>query len=799
MACLYMRNKNVKLLVLMGLLLLGVVLFGTSAMAEDPISRTIEITPKVLTGTGTVRVSINITNLSDDGGAVSVTLFDPNGEVCGNFGSGGTANLSPGASASFSGNWTVSQTQLDAGKITYTARYSVVNEEGMRVQVTRPIAATFSYNTATAQLHIDRFVEPSATVMQGQTVKIRYTIKNTGTIDIKNITIKDPDITSEPAVRALLPVGETAELSYSFVAGSTSKTTHAEISYEYEVNGKTEKPAAKQADPPVTIDVTIANLVIQLTGKQMVASGEKIDLTYVITNKSDLSYEQLKITDKVLGDIDSNLSLGPGKSHQGTKSITVNASETYQLTLTGVDSAGNDVIYQSNQLTVQTTETEIDSSVIGVVPVVMDILIEADRDVIYEQPSPIVFRVKVTNNGANAAENVTIAAVGKTIKIIDRIEPLETVDFLIELSASMAGQFQFTATAKDSSGKDTSVESNIFQITYHEIKEPVTPPPPPPEETEEPFIAAPVDEPTQPPFSVPEQERSGIGSILLYVLGGLLGIIVLSVGVLFFLDQRRNRAGTATASGGSKGQVKVIDSIQRVPHRDYARAPKRGDATKPSASSRGKSARPDPVPVSTVEPDRFGDGDLPPMPVELESEEEPVVRQIDTSGVTKSGESMFKRPKKKPAVLFDVEKENAPANAEKPEPVKSYSKPRNVFDEPSASLEDTNVYDSNYLDRMRSTSPTRASKAQSTVPPVLEDVGTSGGKMTDEQAALMSGSTGQYRLSSKSGSVRGGVRTTSSHPADPDEFARKQKAQRAKPKSLADFYDDDEPETPRKP
>lgn len=796
-----MRKKIVKLFVMAGLLLSVLFLLSVSAMAEDPISRSIEITPKALTGTGSVRVSINIINMGDDGGTISITLMDPDGNVCTGFGSGGTANLVPGASASYSGNWTVTQKQLEDGKVTYTARYSLTDENGVRVQVTRPIAASITHNQAKALLNIERFVEPGAKVVQGQTVKIRYVIKNVGTIDVQNITIKDPDITSEPAVRATLAVDDTAELSYSFVAGSTSKTTHAEISYQYTIGDKTETSKTTKADPPITIDVTIPDLIIQLTGTQIVNAGQKVNLTYVITNKSELSYEQIKIEDKLLGDIDSNLSIGAGKSHTGTKEITVNNTGTYQFTLTGVDSAGNNVIYQSNELTIQTTDTEVDPMTIGVVPVVLDIAIEADRDVIYQTPSEVVFRVKITNNGADAAENVIIGAatnisgVSKKIKEIDRIEPNETQDFLIRLNAEMGGQYMFTATAKDNTGKDTISNSNVFTVAFHATAPPVTPTPVPTEQPTEAPLPETVGE-TPPPFSAPEETKPGFGSILLYVLAGLLGVIIVAVGVLFFMDHRRGGGGGSGGSpsgGGGRGQIKVIDTIQRTPHRDYSRPPKRGSNTTAAPARQTPSRTAEPGPKSTAAP----------------AEELPVF--TDAYDVPVEAIPVRQEPVSAPVVVPAVEEEKPEIAEPKVEADTSsiYQRPRSnaVVEMPQRAAEeaseddsasgDTSVYSRDYLSRIRQGSalqPVESPVEESAEPKQTPEKT----QMSDEDAALLSGSTGQYRLTRNKANtpVRSRERASAPKAMDPEEFARKQRAAKSRGADLSSLYDDDEEEKP---
>lgn len=867
----HMRRLIPKLLVLTGIFVCLLAVVSVTAQAEDALSHSIEISPKALTGPGTINVAINIVNTSD-GSPVSVTLLDPGGNVCSSFGSGGTATLQAGGSASYTGNWTVTEAQLKDGRVTYSARYSVANTEGQTVQANKPISASITYNTAKAQLNIERNVEPGQTVVQGQTVKIRYVIRNTGTLDVTDITIKDPDIISEPAVRASLAVGETAELSYSYVAGSASKTTHAEISYKYELDGKTQTSKTIKADPAVTIEVTVPDLVVQLNAQQIVNAGDKVDLKYVITNSSELSYEQVKITDAVLGDIDQGLSLGAGKSIEGEKSITITETGTYQFTVTAVDSTEQSVTYQSNQLTIQTTDAVDPSLLSG--PATLEIVVEGDRDVIYEEPSPIVFRIKVTNMGSDTAENVTITAAtrntdnepvaGKTIKTIDSIASGETVEFTKEMEASMRGQFQFTAAQSGASSEQTAI-SNAFPVEYHYIA-PIVTPEPEPDPTEAPYVDPNATPESDVPFQPPEEEGGGLGSILLYVLAGLFGVIIVAVGVLFFLDSRRG------GRGKGKGQIKVIDSIERTPHRDYTKAPKKGNDGRVKRDVVVESA-PDDDPVSVasayVPP---GDRD----DYDIEDYGEPFDELPETTDQQKSGPSMdddaydvssiYRRPEmpsggrsaRDADDLMPVDDiPDLPEPSREPATAERTTRERGTSETPelsaaerqrnwSAGFAEDRTSERVANERVTTERATEAERPLRERParermipkrsgtgasqPVLDDDidgepdvpisrGSSRQSLADEEAALLSGSTGQYRLSRKAASVwdreepRKGSRSQSSdderpstrdrrrpQPAaeDPEDYARRQRAARSRKAGLNDYNDDDDPGTRRR-
>jgi len=783
-----MRKVFATLLMLAALAAVVLPLPFSGARADDAIQASIEVRPNTLTGTGTVDVSINIANISDDPSPLSITLYDPAGNVCAGFGSGGTAHLTPGQSMPYTGKWTVTAEQLEKGRISYNARYQSTTATGERVATSKPFFATIKHNAARASLNIDRST-PSGSVTENQTVTIKYTITNTGTIDILDIAIKDPGINNDVLTWPHLPVGEKIELSTSYVAGTSSKTTNATISYKYVVGDKTE--SKEVTSEPKVINVTVPDLVVDLKASTLIVNaGQKVDLTCVITNRSDLDYEQLKVTDKTLNDVEPGVfSLNATKkSHTIVKSITVMQSSTYQFTVSGFDNTGQAVQVSSNEVTVQTTEDAlgIDALSSDVIPVVLDIVIEADRDIIYAEPSEIIFRVKVTNNGLLTAESVIVSAGRdrKTIHTIEKIEPGETVEFLKRLAASMGGQYQFEASAKNNQGETERSASNIFPVVFQPTRPPVTPPPatlPPPPQTQ--------PDPTEEPAAQPDDSGIATGKLLLYILAGLLVVIVLAVVLLFVLDSRRGKPkppsdrGRGGSGGGKGGQNVVIDSIQRSTHRDYARAPKRG---KPSKSAKKPHEQPT-VPAYAPDDEEMFYRDA--------EDKKPVSTHnygMEDDGMGFDDDAAYRRPTEPEIKSMHVPPITGDSGAE--EDILKKNTSQGDFEalsgEKLISMEKTEIYGNDYLARIRQGG---AEKSEG------EDGDEGKPALSEEDAALLSGSTGQYRLSRRVGSVsavgRSGEpaeKTAASRKVeDPEEYTRKQRAARGA-QSIANFYDDDD-------
>lgn len=723
-----MTKRVLKLLVPVVLLLGLTLLAGVALASEAPIDVQMEITPTTLNAPGTVNVGISIINSSEGAMPVSVTLYDPNSAVVSGFGSGGTTSIEQGKFATWSGSWTVTQAQLDAGRVTYVVAYRMNDENGNQVSVRKPVSARITYQDAKPALTISRSCPSSA--LEGQTVDITCTITNTGTIAAENVTVVDANITKESPSHPLLNPGETVELKYSFVMGNKPMTTEAVVSYAYtigdRINNRKSTLAAKQ------ISVATVGMIVELdAATRIVNAGDKFDLVCKLINKGDLTYNQLRVTDPTLGDLDSGLTLRANETHEFTVSRTMLQSGTYRFTVSGVDETGAAVSFTSNDVTIQipaggaSTDVTTDS----VIPVILDIVIEADRSIIYAEPSEIIFHIKITNNGTTAVENAVLSAMRRggartTVKTIDSIAPGETYDLVKQFRASVGGQFQFGVVAKDNTGEDNEFLSNIYQVTFQATKPPVTPPPPP---------SAPPADPTAPteqivtPFDDGEEETGlSTGSLLLYILAGLLAIILIAFLLLFFLDRRRNRPASRA------GAAPAIDHMQRSSPRDYARAPKRGN-------NRQRSAVPERM-------NAYGE---------------------DDDSLIEEPPENLPPPPSRPMRIHDVEP--APAADRAPEPSPA------IFGEEETKkpdLAETQVYNSDYLGKFRKSESANAEKSK-------------------EDASMLSGSTGQYKLTGRSASIRRRA-TTPVQAEEPESFSRRQRAERAQKKPENDFFSDDD-------
>jgi len=254
---------------------------------------------------------------------------------------------------------------------------------------------------------------------------------------------------------------------------------------------------------------------------------------------------------------------------------------------------------------------------------------------------------------------------------------------------------------------------------------------------------------------------------------------------------------------GGGGHHVVIDSIQRSPHRDYSRAPKRTPTNKQKkAPERAKS----PEMPEHEEPDAVLNLDAPiqvdetpdnglayTAPSFIPEAVQDAAEQIDRSAYRRPDSPSLAVSTKDARPDLDFEDDDpedilpapaAEAYSPEPEPAEF------DFDIPAKSRD--------YLSRIR------RGAADEDEPSPLDDEPPAAplrpreptmGTMSDEDAALLSGSAGQYRLSRNTASVI--QKQSSRHRAeDPEDFVRKQRASRTAERSGQSYYDDED-EAPR--
>ena len=555
-----MKRRLIVCLVMILALVAGLASTAAAEAEVDSLKVSIELSSSKLAEPKEITVSIQVTNTGDADMPGPVTLYDPSGKMVEEFGS---PTLTAGASKSWSGKWNVTQSQLDSGKLTFKLKYSLYNAAGELVNKTYNFSHPLTYTGAVTSVEINRTITPT-TARKGQTVSVTYDIINTGNVDITDVSIKeDKSISSKSGTIASVPAGEKGSYSFSVTMGTKDLTSQATITYKAGGKTQTEKKDA------ATIKYGEVKLTAALSAsKKGGVPGDTVKLTLTLKNTGNADYQNVTVTDAVLGELFTGQTVPAGKTVTLEKDITITDSADYQFTVTGQDASGENVETATDRVSVKAVDPAKQ--------VVLQVEASADRETVYTLPGTVKFRVTVTNVSAVDVSDVAVYASGVQLYSFPSILAGESRDFTRDVSVSMAGQYRFDAKVKNQLNETETFESNIIHIAFAQ---------PTPEPTDAPIVTPPMptyeDIPTDdglPAYVDTVQRALGIAYRVLLVLAAIC-LLLLAIGVV-----RRMQA----IHESNKAQ----DHLERGSYRDYTQPAPKGREEKKSSRKDEPVARP---------------------------------------------------------------------------------------------------------------------------------------------------------------------------------------------------------------
>ena len=537
-----MSRKRLLLALTLGLVL--VIICAASALAaDDALKFNMELSATKFTEPKTITVSITVTNAGEGDMPGPVTLYYPSGKQIDEFGS---PTLSVGASRNWSGEWTVTEDELKAGKISFQVHYPIYNDNGELVEKKIKISKRIQYSGAEPKLTVERSITPG-TAQKGQEISVAYEITNTGDTDVTAVTIKENSaISSKSGVIDSLPAGETAKYVFTAKMGSKDMTSAATITYK--AGGKSYSTKVEEA----TVKYGEVKLSATLTAdKKGGAPGDTVKLTLKLKNSGSTDFTNVTVTDDALGTVFSGETVPAGKTVELTKDLTITETQDLQFIVHGDDGTGTETETATGRVKVTATDPGKQ--------IVLRVEASADREQVYIIPGGVVrFTITVYNDSAVDVKNISVKAVETTVYTIDELPAGGSRTFTRDMEISMAGSFQFRAVTKDQLDQQVSFPSNIIPIAY---AAPTAVP------TEAPLVTppAPQSEPMPTVTAAPAWigQVDSLANILKFVFAGIAGVL----GILLLIGAIR-RAGSKSQSR------KAMDHLDGANYRDYSAAPR---------------------------------------------------------------------------------------------------------------------------------------------------------------------------------------------------------------------------------
>ena len=542
-----------------------VLLCVSAALADDPMKVSMELSTNKFTEPKTIKVSITVTNVGDGDMPSPVTLYYPSGKKVEEFGS---PTLSVGASKNWSGDWTVTQEELEAGKITFKIKYSVyaddTDEEGepRLVGKTKNFSKKILYSGADPEITVNRTITPT-TAQKGQEVSVTYDIANIGTVDVTGVAIKEnSSISTKSGTIDSILAGGTRSYTFTAVMGSKDLTSSAIVSYK--AGGKTFTTKVDSA----TIKYGKVDLSASLSAdKKGGAPGDTVKLTLKLSNSGNIDFTNVTVTDPTLGEVFSGVTVKAGESTTLEKDLTITESQSLQFTVKAEDAEGIGVETATGRVEI----TAMDPTQ----QIILNLEASADREVVYKLPGTVRFSFVLRNDSTVEVKNITVRAVDTTLYTVESIPAGESITFIRDTDVSMAGTYQFTASCKDQLGQTLTFTSNAVSIGYAQ---------PTPVPTEAPLVTPPAPAMEPLPTDKPEPEwldqASSIADIAKWVLAGVgaLLLILLLIGAV-----RRGKSRCESK--------KAMDHLQGATYRDYSTQPKRRQRSEISNGGTGEDAK----------------------------------------------------------------------------------------------------------------------------------------------------------------------------------------------------------------
>ncbi len=434
------------------LLLLLVLVFSVGvALAEDPVELAVRITPDQLTGPGEVTVSLEVSNASDLDMIAPVTLYDPAGNPVTSFGDGGSYVLKAGEARSWEGKWNVTQAQLDAGAVTFTARYHIEDESGALVEMSRQTSARIQFQGERANLTVTRKIEPQV-VRPGSQATVTYELRNSGTVHLNDIRVQENISKTAKTVKSLA-AGESVSLTFNSRMGNSNLTSNATITYK--VPGESKTQTVKVEDAVIASAKPDLKLALS-SPTDAVNVGDRATLVITFTNAGNVSYSNVTVTDAKLGDIVTGLEIPAGQTVTEERQFILSEAATFKVTATLPDNTGETKKMTSNELRIGVYDPEKQ--------LLLTLNLTSDQDSVPRVPADVRLHLKVTNNSNIKAEKIAITHGSTAIYTIASLEPGASVTLDRDVTIPQAGQFRFTATLRDALNNEVKFESNTIRI-----------------------------------------------------------------------------------------------------------------------------------------------------------------------------------------------------------------------------------------------------------------------------------------------------------------------------------------------
>lgn len=560
------------------LLLLVLVSAVSTAMAltdASSIEFTLTATPTTLKAPGPVTVKVVVHNKGTEDITVPMTLYDPDGKVVtAAFDGGVLSQLKAGESSEWEGPFTVTQQHLDTGRLTYNLRLNTTDASGAIAQVSLAATANITFDGDKVGLEVTRTITPEV-VRPNSTVTVTYELKNTGTVRLSDIKVRENRLISTTQQNAdPLEPGQSATVRFTKQAGNTALESSAVVLYK-RAGANTQ---LRETVDTVAIPIAKPGFSSELTAdKTSVTIGEKVVLTLTLTNNGNINYSDVDVTDPKLGDMWTDLVLPAGQTLTQTKEVTMMTPTTFKFNIALSDNTGT----KQNETT---NELKISAYAEGQ-QMKLNVQVTPDRTSVDTLPGLVRFSILITNDSNATAKPVNVYHGNLRVAEMGELAPGQSVTVVREFNLSQAGRYRFSVRTVDPLDNVVTFEAEDVNISY-------SPP-----------TAAPTQEvvPTVAPIVTLSPIPAGGDNSAIDKGRNVLFILVVGLGVLLGASLLLFAASSLMRARARSQSDSAYDHLETAPKRDFADPSTYQGEDAPTVTPAAADSELPPVPSAPVE------------------------------------------------------------------------------------------------------------------------------------------------------------------------------------------------------
>ena len=398
----------------------------------DPVEVTVEATGTEMSGPGDIQVTLRVANASKEDLPDPVILLDPNGEQVQSFGDNGQVMLKADGFYVWQGTYSVTQEDLNKGRVAYQVQYQRQDDSGMIFTMTQDAAIALTYSGERVGLNVTRTITPEV-CREGKQVTVTYDLVNNGTVELDKIRISEK-IASRVETIDKMAAGERKTVTFVAVMGNQDLTSGATIAYN--VIGEDETIRQEFAD----IIIPKAQPGLSLTAEAVTPSinvGETAVIKVIFTNDGNISYNNVTVRDEKLGEVFTGLEIPANTVVEKEREFTLTEPATFKISAVLNDNTGETHTMNADPVQVQVYDPQKTLR--------LSLDLTCDQEAIHTQPAVVRFTLNVTNNSDIAADNITIRHGTTTMQTLSSLGAGKTAKLQWDVNVSQGGKFRFTA------------------------------------------------------------------------------------------------------------------------------------------------------------------------------------------------------------------------------------------------------------------------------------------------------------------------------------------------------------------